>query len=179
MPLTFHFGNRGTAYRGTDKNGSPLSCGRDAHAPFCCCPQRSAGILPAGAGTAPPPYCPGAYRGTDKNGSPLSCGRDAHAPFCCCLQRSAGILPAGAGTAAAGPPSPFNLVRASTEWSHEALSLQSNAAQVLARDKPRRYSATCGGFPCKHLIAIFAKNNFLCTCIINANSLCNRVSYKT
>ncbi len=59
MPLTFHVGNRGTGNRGTDKNGSPLSCGRDAHAPFFCCPQRSAGILPAGAETAPPPYCPG------------------------------------------------------------------------------------------------------------------------
>jgi hypothetical protein len=30
--------------------------------------------------------------------------------------------------------------------------------QVLARDKPRLYSAACGGFPCKHLIAVFAKN---------------------
>jgi len=54
MPLTFHIGNRGT-----DKNAPPLSCGWDAHAPFYCCPQRSAGILPAGAGTAPPPYWPG------------------------------------------------------------------------------------------------------------------------
>ena len=46
MPLTFHVGNRGTGNRGTDKNAPPLSCGRDAHAPFYCCPQRSAGILP-------------------------------------------------------------------------------------------------------------------------------------
>jgi len=56
MPLIFHIGNRGKGNRGTDKNDPPLSCGRDAHAPFYCCPQRSAGILPAGAGTAPPPY---------------------------------------------------------------------------------------------------------------------------
>jgi hypothetical protein len=61
MPNATHFswGNRGTVYRGTDKNDAPLSCGRDAHAPFYCCPQRSAGILPAGAETAPPPYHPG------------------------------------------------------------------------------------------------------------------------
>ena len=76
MPQTFHIGNRGT-----DKNGSPLSCGRDAHAPFYCCPQRSAGILPAGAGTAPPPYWPGsADVRVGKNGG---AGEDAYTPRSC------------------------------------------------------------------------------------------------
>jgi acyl-[acyl-carrier-protein]-phospholipid O-acyltransferase / long-chain-fatty-acid--[acyl-carrier-protein] ligase len=58
--FSFYYGEPGIRFpRSLFRRVTPLSCGRDAHAPFCCCPQRSAGILPAGAETAPPPYCPG------------------------------------------------------------------------------------------------------------------------